>query len=1029
MPSINTPKHPTRLSPKTDAAGHGKRYWRSLDELADTPEFREFVEREFPNRAAGYLEGPDRRQFLRIMAASFGLAGLTACRWPKENIVPYALRPEGRIPGVPEQYATSMELGGIGHGLLVTSYDGRPIKVEGNPSHPSNQGAADVYAQASVLELYDPDRGKYPYIKEGNQSRTVSWPDLDSFLRHHFSTARLQGGKGFCVLSEATSSPSVRELRHRLLDAFPQARWFEYESISGDNERAGTQIAFGHALRVHPHLDQAKIILCLDADPLGAHPAKLKHVREFTRGRDPESGTMNRLYAVETHGSTTGSLADHRLTLPPSMIEPFALALAAELIQQPEIQLPTSAQAIQEVLNNAPTDAPHPEWRAALIKDLISNRGQSLVFVGYQQPPFLHALAAWLNDLLGNTGRTVTYTRDELYQGVTHAEAIRALTEAMKSGQVETLLILGGNPVYDAPADLEFPALLANIPTSLHLSLYRDETSALCTWYIPRAHYLEAWGDTRAYDGTISTIQPLIEPLYGGRTPAELLARILAGEITQGYEITRQTLQNLIQPADFESSWRQWLHDGVIADTAFPPVTPSIQPSRIAAAWKPSPTEGPYEIVFIPDSKLYDGRFANNGWLQELPDFMTKMTWDNAALLSPATANALHVQDGDLLRLKLRGRQTEAAAFILPGQPPQTVTVALGYGRTQAGRVGTGVGFPVHALRVSGAMDFSGGLTIDKTGRVYQQACTQDHHAIDLVGLRERGERVHELIREATLENYQADPHVFHHEEHPPAQLFAEHPYEGHKWGMTIDLNACTGCSACVIACQAENNIPVVGKEQIRRGREMHWIRIDRYFSGEPEAPRVARQPVTCVHCENAPCEQVCPVNATVHTHEGLNVMVYNRCVGTRYCSNNCPFKVRRFNFFNYHKHLEDTEKMVFNPEVTVRSRGVMEKCTYCVQRIEKAKIQAKNNGRAIQDGEIVPACAQTCPAQAIVFGDLNNPASRVSKLLEHNRAYAMLGGLNLKPRTVYLARVWNPNPELVEKEDDHDSPTNHGSA
>lgn len=1029
MPSINTPKHPTRLSPKTDAAGHGKRYWRSLDELADTPEFREFVEREFPNRAAGYLEGPDRRQFLRIMAASFGLAGLTACRWPKENIVPYALRPEGRIPGVPEQYATSMELGGIGHGLLVTSYDGRPIKVEGNPSHPSNQGAADVYAQASVLDLYDPDRGKYPYFKEGNQSRTVSWPDLDSFLRHHFSTARLQGGKGFCVLSEATSSPSVRELRHRLLDAFPQARWFEYESISGDNERAGTQITFGHALRVHRHLDQAKIILCLDADPLGAHPAKLKHVREFTRGRDPESGTMNRLYAVETHGSTTGSLADHRLALPPSMIEPFALALAAELIQQPEIQLPTSAQAIQEVLNNAPTDAPHPEWRAALIKDLISNRGQSLVFVGYQQPPFLHALAAWLNDLLGNTGRTVTYTRDELYQGVTHAEAIRALTEAMKSGQVETLLILGGNPVYDAPADLEFPALLANIPTSLHLSLYRDETSALCTWYIPRAHYLEAWGDTRAYDGTISTIQPLIEPLYGGRTPAELLARILAGEITQGYEITRQTLQNLIQPADFESSWRQWLHDGVIADTAFPPVTPSIQPSRIAAAWKPSPTEGPYEIVFIPDSKLYDGRFANNGWLQELPDFMTKMTWDNAALLSPATANALHVQDGDLLRLKLRGRQTEAAAFILPGQPPQTVTVALGYGRTQAGRVGTGVGFPVHALRVSGAMDFSGGLTIDKTGRVYQQACTQDHHAIDLVGLRERGERVHELIREATLENYQADPHVFHHEEHPPAQLFAEHPYEGHKWGMTIDLNACTGCSACVIACQAENNIPVVGKEQIRRGREMHWIRIDRYFSGEPEAPRVARQPVTCVHCENAPCEQVCPVNATVHTHEGLNVMVYNRCVGTRYCSNNCPFKVRRFNFFNYHKHLEDTEKMVFNPEVTVRSRGVMEKCTYCVQRIEKAKIQAKNNGRAIQDGEIVPACAQTCPAQAIVFGDLNNPASRVSKLLEHNRAYAMLGGLNLKPRTVYLARVWNPNPELVEKEDDHDSPTNHGSA
>ncbi|MFB3785448.1 MAG: TAT-variant-translocated molybdopterin oxidoreductase [bacterium] len=1012
MPSINDPIVTLPLTEEPQ----GRRYWRSLDELADQPEFREFVEREFPNRAAGYLEGPDRRQFLRIMAASFGLAGLTACRWPKENIVPYSQRPEGRMPGVPERYATSMELGGIGHGLLVTSYDGRPIKVEGNPSHPCNLGAADVLAQASVLEMYDPDRGKYPFIKEENQSRTVSWPDVDSFLRQHFSSARQQGGKGFCVLSEATSSPSVRELRGRLLQAFPNARWFEYESVSGDNERLGTRLAFGEALRVHPHLDQAKIILCLDADPLGAHPAKLKHVRDFNRGRDPESGGMSRLYAVESHCSTTGSLADHRLALPPSTIQPFALALAAELVQHPDMQLPASMQGIQEFLKNIRAEAPHKEWRTALVKDLVANRGQCLVAVGCQQPPFLHALAALLNDMLGNTGRTATYTRDEVFQGVSHGEAIRGLAETVKAGQVETLLILGGNPAYDAPADLEFSALLAKIPTSLHLSLYRNETSALCGWYIPRAHYLEAWGDTRAYDGTISTVQPLIEPLYGGRTPAELLARILGDEITQGYEITRRILKNLLQPADFEADWRQWLHDGVIADTACPPVTPTIQPSEIAAAWKPSASEGPYEIVFIPDTKLYDGRFANNGWLQELPDFMTKMSWDNAALLSPATAGELQVQDGDLLRLKLRGREAEAAVFILPGQPAKTVTVALGYGRTQAGRVGNQAGFPVHALRVSDALNFSGGLTIEKTGRTYLQACTQDHHAIDVVGMRERGERIHELIREATLENYQADPHIFHQEEHAPAQLFAEHPYEGHKWGMVIDLNACTGCSACVVACQAENNIPVVGKEQIQRGREMQWIRIDRYFSGEPEAPRVARQPVACVHCENAPCEQVCPVNATVHTHEGLNVMVYNRCVGTRYCSNNCPFKVRRFNFFNYHKHLEETEKMVFNPEVTVRSRGVMEKCTYCVQRIEQVKIQAQNNGRTIQDGEIVPACAQTCPAQAIVFGDLNDPASRVSKLHEHNRAYAMLGELNVKPRTAYLARVWNPNPELDEK-------------
>ncbi len=1013
MPSINDSIVPI---PHTEEP-QGRRYWRSLDELADKPEFREFVEREFPNRAAGYLDGPDRRQFLRIMAASFCLAGLTGCRWPKENIVPYAQRPEGRMPGVPERYATSMELGGTGHGLLVTSYDGRPIKVEGNPSHPYNQGAADLFAQAGVLEMYDPDRGRFPVKREGNQERTAAWNDVDAFLARHFTAVRQQGGKGFCVLSEATSSPSVLELRGRLRQTFPNARWFEYESVSGDNERLGTRIASGEALRVHYHLDQAKIILGLDADPLGTHPAKMKHARDFKRGRDPESGAMNRLYAVEAHCSTTGSLADHRLALPPSAIAPFALALAAELAQHPDIQFPAAAQAMRAWLKNEPADAPHKEWRAALVKDLIANRGQSLVAVGYQQPPFLHALAAWINEILGNTGRTVTYTRDEVFQGVSHAEAIRALSEAMKAGQVETLLILGGNPAYDAPADLEFSALLPKVRTSLHLSLYQNETSALCGWYIPRAHFLEAWGDTRAYDGTITTVQPLIEPLYGGRTPAELLARILGDEVTQGFEITRQALKNLLRPADFEAGWRQWLHDGVIADTAYPPVTPSLQADGIAAAWKPAPAAGPYEIVFIPDTKLHDGRFANNGWLQELPDFMTKMSWDNAALLSPATAAGLQVQDGDLLRLTLRGRAVEAAAFILPGQPADTVTVALGYGRTQAGRVGTGVGFPVHALRVSEALDFSGGLTIEKTGRVYPQARTQDHHAIDVVGMRERGERIHDLIREATLENYLADPRLFQHgEEHAPAQLFAEHPYEGHKWGMVIDLNACTGCSACVVACQAENNIPVVGKEQVRRGREMHWIRVDRYFSGEPETPRVARQPVACVHCENAPCEQVCPVNATVHTHEGLNMMVYNRCVGTRYCSNNCPFKVRRFNFFNYHKHLEETEKMVYNPEVTVRSRGVMEKCSYCVQRIEKVKIQAKNDGRAIQDGEIVPACAQTCPAQAIVFGDLNDPASRVSKLHEHNRAYALLGGLNIKPRTAYLARVWNPNPELVEK-------------
>jgi MoCo/4Fe-4S cofactor protein with predicted Tat translocation signal len=999
-----------------DKQAAGIEHWRSLDELTDTPEFRAFVEREFPLLADEMTAPSTRRSFLKVMGASMALAGLTACRWPTERIVPFASRPEGHVPGVAERYATAMEILGVATGLLVTSYEGRPIKIEGNPMHPGSLGATGAVAQASLLDLYDPDRSRMVVRTEGGREIRAGWEDFTEFSRGHFGALGARRGEGLRVLAESSSSPTLEALRARFLKTFPKAVWHEYEPFSRDAERQGAALAFGRAYRTQVSLERAKVIVCLDADLLHEHPAAVRLAREFAKGRRADDGTMCRLWSVESRHSLTGSVSDHRLAVPSGLVPVVAGRIAAELFLRRGMALPAGFEEILPALRKCLDHPWVPAETETIVEDLLAHRAASLLVAGPSQPAEVHALVHVVNAALGNSGVTVTCTPEPAPERPTHLEAIRTLAADIEAGQVDTLLVLGGNPAFDAPADLRFAERLASVPTSIHLGLYRDETARACTWHLPRAHYLETWSDARAWDGTVGVVQPLIEPLWGGRTPIELIGTVLGEQPSKGYDLVRTTFRGLLGDGDFEARWRQVLHDGLLEGSAWAPEVPALRPARWGAALAalaeaaPHSGDGMLELVFVPDAKLLDGRFANNGWLQELPDPLTKLTWDNALLLAPADATALRISQEEVVRVSHEGHELEIPVYVMPGQAQGSATLSAGYGRRAGGRVAEGVGVNVYALRTSAA-PFVGSCTVERTGRRARLATTQNHHAIDTVAVREIAKRTPVLLREATLEEYREHPDFAKHRgpHVPDAPLFQPHAYEGHRWGMAIDLSACIGCGACVVACQAENNIPVVGKEEVARGREMHWIRVDRYFSGEPEAPKVAHQPVTCQHCEDAPCEQVCPVQATVHDSEGLNVMVYNRCIGTRYCSNNCPYKVRRFNWFNNHKGLSSVEKMLYNPGVTVRGRGVMEKCTFCLQRINTAKIQAKNDRRPLRDGEIVPACAQVCPAQAITFGDLNDETSRVRKLHDHERSYAMLEELGVKPQLHYLAKLRNP--------------------
>jgi MoCo/4Fe-4S cofactor protein with predicted Tat translocation signal len=1046
----------------------GQTYWRSLQELARSEEFRRHLEAEFPAPLAAAAEqgergdgpgtGLSRRRFLQLMSASIALAGISGCRWPQEEIVPFAHRPAGYVPGAWQHYATTFAFGANVRPLLVRSRDGRPIKAEGNPLHPLSLGGADVYSQACVLGLYDPQRSQTVVRRDGSQTVPATWEDFVAFAGDHFAALRSRRGAGLAVLAPAVSSPATGELRHRLLAAYPQAVWYEHEPFSRQNEREGTRLTLGRPGLMDPDLADAAVIVSVGCDLLAEHPTGVRNARDFARRRRPEDGRMNRLYCLESTVSATGASADHRFAVAACHLPAITASLAADLFLVQGLPLPPGAEHLAGGLRPFLDRPGRPEGLAAMAADLREQAGRSVVVAGAAQPPAVHGLCLLMNAALGNLGRTMHLRPDEREEGDEgpsdqDIDALMQRLESPAGSPVQTLVILGGNPVYDAPGNRpgsgRFADLLARVDTTIHLGLCLDETGGRCDWHLPQAHPLESWGQALGPAGELCSIQPLIEPLYQGRTGDEILSLIVEPPGRSAHDLARRAFWRHVGgvgdlPADdpvFARRWQRFLRDGWLParQGAGREHTPVVQGESIGRALAEirqtgSIALGPdnLELALIGDGKVYDGRFANNAWLQELPGAATKLTWDNAALLSPATAAALKLRDGDMARLEFAGRSLEAPVLILPGQAPWSVALALGYGRTGAGHVGNGVGADGYALR-RGNRDYGGpGLALTRTGKRRELACTQDHHAIDARGTHRREEQAHALIREADLATFRREPDFARHmgDHHPPLKsLWKERAYPDHRWAMAIDLGRCIGCNACVMACQAENNIPAVGRDRVREGREMHWIRIDRYFKGEPEAPATAFQPVACVQCENAPCEQVCPVGATMHDAGGLNVMVYNRCVGTRYCSNNCPYKVRRFNFFNYQGRLSGTEKMVRNPEVTVRSRGVMEKCTYCVQRIQAARIEAKKEHRSVRDGEIVPACAQTCPAEAIVLGDLNDPESRVRRWQENPRSYRILAELNTKPRTAYLARVRNPHPDLAQPPAGHADPQETGTA
>ncbi|MCS6881606.1 MAG: TAT-variant-translocated molybdopterin oxidoreductase [Oscillochloridaceae bacterium] len=1015
-------------------AARGQQFWRSLDELADTPAFRELVEREFPRGASEMNDPVSRRTFLKLMGASLALAGVAGCTYmPPEQIAPFDRQPLDRVPGVPRFFATTLTLNGYGTGVLVRSDEGRPTKVEGNPLHPASLGSTDLFAQAEILNLYDPDRSQTVL----NRGAPSTWDEFVATLNTSLTAQEAARGAGIRLLTTTVSSPTLADQIAQFLQRFPQARWYQYEPINRDNVYEGARAAFGEYVSTRYDLSKAQVILALDADFLAPGPGFIPYARAFADGRrvTKASKEMNRLYVVEATPSTTGAAADHRLALKASNVGVFAFALAEKLgLGGAGAGLSEEALAFLKVA----------------AEDLEAHRGACVVIPGDQQPPIVHELAHRINAALGNVGSTVIYTEPVEARPTNQTDEIAGLVNEINAGQVELLVMLGGNPAYNAPGDLRFAEALQRVSLSVHHSLFVDETSALSTWHIPAAHQLESWSDARAYDGAASIVQPLIEPLYGGKTEHEVLAALLGQPDARPYDLVRAFWQksNLVN-GNFEAFWQSALASGVISGSAAPTVTPTLQPAAGGAVTAPAAEE--LEIVFRPDPSVWDGAYTNNGWMMELPRPLTKLVWDNAVLMSIGTASRLlglgfNVDDlknpdsdqrqialermtaanGTMVSIRYAGGALELPLWLTPGHAENSMTVFLGYGRRNAGRVGNGVGVDVYPVRTSAAPWFGTGVEVRNANRKYLLVSTQDHWTLE----------GRDIVRVGVFEEFKQNPKYIAEEVYMEEygkktpgpgtdgyiSLQPGVDYSGRNaWGMTINLNACIGCNACVVACQAENNIPIVGKDQVSRGREMHWIRIDRYYAGDNlDNPDTYMMPMACVQCEQAPCEVVCPVIATVHDYEGLNNMVYNRCVGTKYCSNNCPYKVRRFNFLQYADLNTPSLQLARNPEVTVRNRGVMEKCTYCIQRISAARIAAKKaavqNGQSsytIEDGAIVVACEGACPTQAIVFGDINDPASRVAKWKAEPHNYGVLNLLNIFPRTTYLARIRNPNEEL----------------
>ncbi len=988
----------------------GKKFWRSLDELAGTEEFERAVEQEFPSAAQEWVDPVSRRGFMKLMGASMALAGLAGCtKQPDEPIFPYIKQPEDLILGKPMYFATAHPFPTGAVPTLVKADQFRPIKIDGNPEHSYNQGSSDVFTQGSLLALYDPDRSKRVTLRGENRE----WSEFARTFRD--AVVASNGGTGIYFLSTTITSPTLARQWKAVQQAYPQARLIQY-----DPAIAGTVLATGAIPQYD--LSGADVIVSLDADFLSgaAYPGHHKLVREYAqRRKDPTK--LNRLYSIESTPTTTGMKAEHRLVLRASEVPAFAAALAAAV---GATGVPASSYA---------WTGEQQKFLSALAKDLKAANGKSAVIPGLYQDASVTALAAAINSALGNTGKTVSVSSEPLNPLPSDQIAdMKALVADLNAGKVEWLIILNANPIYSSPADLDFPSAFNKAKMVAHLGPHQDETGQIAHWHIPSAHPLEFWSDARSYDGTVSIVQPLIDPLYGGRSAHDVLQMLLAEPLLSSYAAVRETWKTAIK-GDFETGWRKALHAGWIEDTKFE--TSGKATTAAINVPTPSPKEN-IEIIFRPDPNIYDGRFSNVGWLQELPKPVTSLSWDNAAIVSGATLSALKLEEDDIVEITVGSGKVKAPVIVAPGHPDNSVTVYLGYGREAAGRVGSGAGFSAYQIRPTWAPFYAAG-SIRKVDGKWGIAITKSHYqdhrsktfsdygnqnrsleAVEALG--PRG-----IIRYATLDEYKQNPGFAnegegHEKTSMGTSMFPNWTYTENAWGMSIDMSSCTGCNACVIGCYAENNIAVVGKQQVRIGRNMQWIRIDSYFEGDLASPRAHFQPMLCQHCENAPCEQVCPVGATVHTPEGLNTMVYNRCVGTRYCSNNCPYKVRRFNFLLFSDYETESLKLMRNPDVSVRSRGVMEKCSYCVQRITAARIEADKENRAIKDGEVQTACQQACPAQAITFGNINDKGSRVAKQRSDERTYQVLADQNTRPRTTYVAAVINPNSELEDKPIEH---------
>ena len=951
------------------AGQSGPQLWRSLEELGGTPEFRACLEREFPVGASEWSAADDagggmgRRQFLKLAGASLALAGFAGCSpRSREKIVPYADQPEQIIPGKPLFYATAIPLNGYGRGILVETEMGRPVKIEGNPAHPDSLGATDAVTQAAVLGLWDPDRSQAPTLN----GHISTWNKFESDLLTVLKKANETQGEGLAVLTEPSTSPTLARQYDELLKKFPKARWYWWKPNEGIEQPDMAGKDFG----------KADVIVSVGSDFLTDQPGSLRYMRQFASRRRVQNGQAqpNRLYVLESTPTVTGTMADHRLSASPDRIA----AVLRNVVRALDENTPEEEQRL---------DSRETAFANALVADLRKAKDSSLVLTGVVEPVEIQRLAGDIGSLI--------------LQSDISAD-LSVLAADLDAGRIKHLFILGGNPVYNAPADLRLGERIAKATFTAHLSLYQDETSKLCRWHLPDTHFLEAWSDIFASDGTPTIIQPVIDPLYAGKSTHEVLAMLTQDFQPSGYEIVRATWREK-RGDDFETFWRQSVHDGIVKGPANVPAL-FTNATKAEVPINELPLTGVTDYLLIrPDPCVGDGRWANNGWLQELPKPLTKLTWDNAALISPAMAERLGLRTGDVVELRVEDRAVEAPVMILPGQADRCVTVHLGYGRTNAGQLATNRGFNAYKLQSTANRWLAPGLKIRKTGGTYELATTQHHFSME----------GRDIVRVANLEEFRAHPDFARPALPDQPSLLPARPPLGdasYAWGLSVDLSTCTGCNACVVACQSENNIPVVGKDQVAAGREMHWIRVDRYFEGSPDDPAILHQPVMCMHCEKAPCEVVCPVAATVHNDEGLNTMVYNRCVGTRYCSNNCPYKVRRFNFLEYSPPEDSSFGQRQNPNVTVRRRGVMEKCTYCAQRINEVRIGAELENRKIRDGEIKTACQQVCPAEAITFGNILDPDSMVSRRKREPVNYGLLAELNTQPRTSYLARIRNPH-------------------